>query len=80
MLCNVVWTLSQRWGPTLDQSCATLKNRCRILFHFQCPGLYPEELSLTSVFLEGLSFMVVGQNPTCGSTFALAAEVEGGWD
>ena len=33
-----------------------------------------------SVFHEGLSFMVVGQNPTCGSTFALAAEVEGGWD
>ena len=34
-LCNVVSTLFQRRALTLYQRCATLKNRRRILFHFQ---------------------------------------------
>ena len=34
-LCNVVSTLFQGWTLTLYQRCATLKIRCRILFHFQ---------------------------------------------
>ena len=32
-----------------------------------------QALLLTSVFHEGLSFMAVGYNPTCVSTFAIAA-------
>ena len=32
-----------------------------------------QALLLTSVFYKGLSFMVLGHNPTRGSTFALAA-------
>ena len=34
-LCNVVSTLFQRRALALYQRCATLKNRRRILFHFQ---------------------------------------------
>ena len=34
--CNVVSKLFQRRALTLYQRCATLKIRCRILFHFQC--------------------------------------------
>ena len=35
MCPNVVSTLFQRRGLTLNQRCATLKNRRPILFHFQ---------------------------------------------
>ena len=45
--------------------------KCDLMVAIMIRGL--QALLLTSVFHEGLSFMVIGQNSTCSSCLALAA-------
>ena len=62
---DLVYTSFYSWGKP-NVNCGLLET------NFPLTGLYPSTFADLR-FYEGLSFMVVGHNPTCISTLALAA-------